>query len=107
MTTKVKISAGGREVETTVEAMVEAADRVPTLFGGNAREKLKDLVSRIENLNSDKDEIASDLKEVFLEAKGEGFDTKILRKVIRLRALDPAKRDEEADLIGLYMEAVN
>jgi len=104
--TKVKITAGGKTVEAMVEAMVQAAERIPTLFGGDARTKLKALVARIENLNEDKAGIAADLKEVFAEAKGEGFDTKILRKVIALRAQDAAKRAEVDALVELYMDAV-
>ena len=106
MTTKVKISGAGRVVETTLEKMAEAAERIPTLFGGNAREKLRSIVDRAERLNEDKANLASDLKEVFAEAKVEGFDTKILRKVIRLRAQDAAARAEEADLIEMYMRAL-
>ncbi len=68
--------------------------------------KLKSLVERIERLNEDKAAVTEDLKEVFAEAKGEGFDTKILRKVIRLRAQDAATRAEEEALIDLYMSAV-
>lgn len=68
--------------------------------------KLKSLVERIERLNEDKAEVTSDIKEVYVEAKGEGFDTKILRKVIRLRAQDAATRAEEEALVDLYMSAV-
>ena len=46
------------------------------------------------------------MKEVFAEAKGEGFDTKIMRKVIRLRKMDKVKRDEEEALIDLYLSAI-
>ena len=49
---------------------------------------------------------ALDLKAIYSEAKGEGFDTKILHKVIRLRAMDPTVRSEEESLIDLYMSAV-
>ncbi len=68
--------------------------------------KLKSLVERIERLNEDKAAVTEDLKEVYAESKGEGFDTKILRKVIRLRAQDAATRAEEEALIDLYMSAV-
>ena len=71
-----------------------------------AQGKLKSLVERIERLEEDKAVVATDLKEVFAEAKGEGFDVKILRKVIRLRKLDVAKRQEEEALIDLYISAI-
>lgn len=76
------------------------------VLGGNASAKLKSLVERIERLNEDRAAVANDIKEVFAEAKGDGFDTKILRKVIRLRAQDSAKRSEEEALIELYISAI-
>ncbi len=71
-----------------------------------AQGKLKSLVERIERLEEDKAAVAGDLKEVYAEAKGEGFDTKILRKVVRLRKADTAKRQEEEALIELYITAI-
>jgi uncharacterized protein (UPF0335 family) len=68
--------------------------------------KLKSLIERIERLEEDKAAVAIDLKEVYAEAKGEGFDTKIIRKVVRLRAQDKAKRQEEEALIDLYISAI-
>jgi len=50
--------------------------------------------------------VTADLKEVYLEAKGNGFDAKILRKVIRLRKMDKAKRQEEDALLDLYLAAI-
>jgi uncharacterized protein (UPF0335 family) len=72
----------------------------------DAQGKLRSLIERIERLESDKAAVSTDLKEVFLEAKGDGFDTKILRKVIRLRKLDRATRQEEEALIDLYLSAI-
>ena len=71
-----------------------------------AQERLNNFVERIENLNEDAEEIAADLKEVYTEAKGEGFDTKILRKVIKIRALERSKYEEEQSLIELYLSAI-
>lgn len=71
-----------------------------------AQGKLKSIVERIERLEEDKAAVANDLKEVYAEAKGEGFDTKILRKVIRLRKQETAKRQEEEALIDLYISAI-
>jgi uncharacterized protein (UPF0335 family) len=71
-----------------------------------AQGKLKSLVERIERLEEDRAGVSSDLKEVYSEAKGEGFDVKILRKVIRLRKQDGAKRQEEEALIDLYVSAI-
>ncbi len=78
----------------------------PDVLTSTAQGRLKSLVERIERLEEDKAAIAGDLKEVFAEAKGEGFDTKIMRKVIRLRKQDKAKRQEEEALIDLYLSAI-
>lgn len=72
----------------------------------SAQGKLKSLIERIERLEEDKAAVANDLKEVYAEAKGEGFDTKIVRKVVRLRKQDAAKRQEEEALIDLYISAI-
>lgn len=76
------------------------------VLNGAAQSQLKTVIERIERLEEDKAAIAADLKEVFAEAKGNGFDVKILRKVIRLRKLDKAKRDEEGALLDLYLSAI-
>ena len=71
-----------------------------------AQGRLKSFIERIERLEEDKAAVSNDMKEVFAEAKGEGFDVKILRKVIRLRKTDKAKRQEEEALIDLYLSAI-
>ena len=71
-----------------------------------AQGKLKSLIERIERLEEDKAAVVNDLKEVYAEAKGEGFDVKIVRKVVRLRKQDSAKRQEEEALIDLYISAI-
>lgn len=76
------------------------------VLNSSAQGKLKSIVERIERLEEDKAAVATDLKEVYAEAKGEGFDTKILRQVIRLRKLDAAKRQETEALIDLYIAAI-
>lgn len=68
--------------------------------------RLADIIDRIEALESDKAEIASDIKEVYAEAKSGGFDPKIIRKVIALRKMDRDKRAEEQALIDTYMAAL-
>jgi uncharacterized protein (UPF0335 family) len=68
--------------------------------------RLADIIDRIEALESDKAEIASDIKEVYAEAKSGGFDPKIIRKVIALRRMDRDKRAEEQALIDTYMAAL-
>ena len=85
------------------DAAVAVANDV---LSGSAQSQLKTIIERIERLEEDKAAVAGDLKEVYAEAKGEGFDTKILRKVVRMRKTDLAKRQEEEALIELYLSAV-
>ena len=71
-----------------------------------AQGQLKSIVERIERLEQEKSEIAEQIKEVFLEAKGNGFDVKILRKVVRIRKQGRAKRLEEEAILDLYLSAM-
>ncbi|PWC69135.1 hypothetical protein TSH7_01440 [Azospirillum sp. TSH7] len=74
--------------------------------GGIAAERLKSFVERIEKLEEEKAGIAEDVKEVYAEAKGTGFDTKIIRQIIRLRKMDKADRQEAEAILELYKEAL-
>ncbi len=71
-----------------------------------AQGQLRSIVERIERLEEEKAALAADIKEVYAEAKGNGFDTKILRKVVRLRKVDTAERQEEEALMDVYMAAL-
>ncbi|HSZ53953.1 MAG TPA: DUF2312 domain-containing protein [Caulobacteraceae bacterium] len=71
-----------------------------------AQGRLKSVIERIERLEEDKAGIAGDIKEVYAEAKGEGFDIKVIRKIVRLRKQDKAKRQEEEALLDLYISAI-
>lgn len=68
--------------------------------------KLKSFLERIERLEDQKKEIQEDIKDVYSEAKGQGFDTKIMKKVISLRKMAKEKRQEEQELLDLYMAAI-
>lgn len=68
--------------------------------------QLKSLVERIERLEEDKKAVTGDIKVVYAEAKANGFDTKILRKVIALRKKDRHEREEEAAVLDLYLDAL-
>lgn len=72
----------------------------------NAQSQLRSIIERAERLETEKAEIAEQLSELFSEAKGNGFDTKILRKVIRIRAQDRAKRLEEEAILDTYLVAI-
>jgi uncharacterized protein (UPF0335 family) len=73
---------------------------------GVASERLQSFIARIERLEDDKAAVMADEKEVYAEAKGEGFDTKILRAIIKLRKKDPQERREEEELLELYLAAL-
>lgn len=76
------------------------------VLNATAQTRLKTIIERVERLEEDKAAVAADIKEVFAEAKGEGFDVKILRKVVRLRKQDKAKRMEEEAILDLYLSAI-
>lgn len=69
-------------------------------------DQLKSIVQRIERLEEEKKTIADDIKEVYAEAKGNGYDVKVLRKVIALRKRDLDERKEEEAILDLYLQAV-
>jgi len=75
--------------------------------GGVAGERLRSFVERIERLEEEKKALADDIREVYAEAKGTGFDTKVLRQVIRLRAMDSSDRNEMEELIETYKRALD
>ncbi|WP_022697879.1 DUF2312 domain-containing protein [Euryhalocaulis caribicus] len=70
------------------------------------QERLRSFIQRIERLEADKAEIAADMKEVYAEAKSMGFDTKIMRQVVRLRKMDQQDRSEQESILDLYLHAV-
>lgn len=74
--------------------------------GGVAGARLKSFIERIERLEEEKTAIADDIKDVYAEAKGTGFDSKTIRKVVSLRKLDEEKRREADDMLDLYKSAI-
>jgi uncharacterized protein (UPF0335 family) len=74
--------------------------------GGIAADQLRSFVDRIERLEEEKKALTEDIKEVYAEAKGTGFDTKILRKVIAIRKRDRGEVDEEETILDLYLRAL-
>ena len=73
---------------------------------GVARDQLRSYIERIERLEEEKKTIADDIKDVYGEAKGTGFDTKILRKVIALRKQDKEERLEQEAILDTYLQAL-
>lgn len=73
---------------------------------GVAADRLKSFVERIERLEEERTALGADLREVYAEAKGTGFDTKIMRQIVKLRKMDSADRQESDHLIDLYKRAL-
>lgn len=73
---------------------------------GVARDQLRAFVERIERLEEEKKTISDDIKEIYAEAKGNGFDTKVLRQLVRIRKQDANERAEQEAILDLYMHAM-
>ena len=73
---------------------------------GVAQDQLRSFVERIERLEEEKKTISDDIKDVYAEAKGNGFDTKVLRRVISLRKQDQNERQEQEAILDLYLQAL-
>lgn len=71
-----------------------------------AGQKLKSMIERVERLEEEKAALAADIREVYAEAKSQGFDTKIMRKAVARRKLTAAQREEETALLDLYLSAL-
>ncbi len=76
-------------------------------IGAIAADRLRTFVERIERLEEEKAAITADIREVYAEAKGAGFNAKILRQIVRLRRLDQADRREQEALLELYKRALD
>lgn len=68
--------------------------------------RLKDFIERIERLEEEKKAIADDIKDVYAEAKGNGYDTKVMRKIVSMRRQDANSRAEEEEILDLYLSAL-
>ncbi len=77
-----------------------------TDVGGIAADQLRSYIERIERLEEEKAAIAADIKDVYAEAKGNGFDTKTMREIIRIRKKEPHEVEEQETLLDLYKRAL-
>jgi len=71
-----------------------------------AADRLRSFIERVERLEEEKAAIMNDVKEIYAEAKGEGYDVKTLRQVVRIRKIDRAERQEQEALLDLYLAAL-
>lgn len=78
-----------------------------TEIGGLAVDRLRSFIERIERLEEEQKALSSDIRDIFAEAKGAGFDVKIMRTIIKLRKMNAADRDEQETLLETYRRALD
>jgi uncharacterized protein (UPF0335 family) len=100
----IAIEAGGEKIHTTTEAIKQAAGNLAS--HRFAKDQLKAFVERIEKLEEEKKAIADDIRDVYGEAKANGFDVKALRAIIRMRKQEPHEREEQEAILETYMHAL-
>ena len=94
------------EAAASVASFSQQQDATANDTGGVSGQRLKAFIERVERLEEEKSALAEDIKDIMAEAKAVGFDTKTIRKVIRLRKMDKEKRQEEEELLELYKAAI-
>ena len=82
-------------------------NQVKTEVGGVAADRLRSLIERIERLEEEKKGIASDIRDIFAEAKSAGFDIKAMRTILKLRKMNAADRDEQEVVVETYRKALD
>ncbi|MDU6255640.1 MAG: DUF2312 domain-containing protein, partial [Staphylococcus warneri] len=92
-----------QEYQMATSAAAKDDDSPATRF---AVDQLRSIIERIERLEEEKKAISEDIKDVYAESKGNGFDVKALRTIIRLRKQDPNERQEEESILETYMQAL-
>ena len=78
----------------------------PNRVGGVAVDQLKSIIGRVEKLEEEKSGISADIRDVFAEAKGNGFDTKAIRTIIKMRKMDASEREEAETILDTYLHAL-
>jgi len=86
--------------------MADGSAVVSDQASGVAADRLRSFLERVENLEEEKTNIMADIKEIFAEAKGEGYDVKTMRQILRLRKMDSHDRAEQEALLDLYLSAL-
>ncbi|ARN84256.1 DUF2312 domain-containing protein [Candidatus Nucleicultrix amoebiphila] len=77
-----------------------------TDYAGISGNQLRQFIEKIERLEEEKSELMGDIREIFAEAKGNGFDPKIMRQVLRIRKMDGNERQEQEELLDIYLNAL-
>jgi len=77
-----------------------------TKAGGLAADQLKSIIGRVEKLEEEKAAIGADIRDVFAEAKGNGFDVRAIRTIIKMRKMDASEREEQETILDTYLHAL-
>jgi uncharacterized protein (UPF0335 family) len=77
------------------------------IVGDNAARDLSSIIDRIERLEDEKKQIASDISDLYKETKGRGYDAAALKEIVKIRKEDPGKREARESMVDVYMRAIN
>ena len=77
------------------------------IIGDNAAKDLSSIIDRIERLEDEKKQIASDISDIYKETKGRGYDAAALKQIIKIRKEDPSKREARESMVDVYMRAIS
>jgi uncharacterized protein (UPF0335 family) len=77
------------------------------IIGDNAAKDLSSIIDRIERLEDEKKQIASDISDLYKETKGRGYDAAALKEIVKIRKEDPSKREARESMVDVYMRAIN
>jgi len=86
--------------------MDEIKPKTHNRVGGIGADQLKSIIARVEKLEEEKTGIAADIRDVFAEAKGNGFDIKAIRSILKIRKMDAADREEQETILDTYLHAL-
>jgi uncharacterized protein (UPF0335 family) len=92
--------------KSNLKTLPEGDEEMPADVGGVGGKRLNSFLERIERLEEEKAGLAEDIKEIYAEAKGTGFEPRIMRRIVKLRKMDPEKRREEDELMEVYKAAI-
>ncbi|GBQ27906.1 hypothetical protein AA0472_2536 [Acetobacter estunensis NRIC 0472] len=88
------------------DSTIEHVPHTDPAVGGIAADRLRAIIERIERLEEERKALASDIKDIFGEAKSAGFDVKVIRQIIKLRKMEPAQVEEQETLLDIYRRAL-
>ena len=100
------MDSGLRVSTDTLAGMTGRKNMAKNRVGGVAVDQLKSIINLVEKLEEEKSNISGDIREVFAEAKGNGFDIKAIRTIVKLRKMDASEREEQETVLDTYRRAL-